>query len=92
MVMLRGHVVVGRVGIHIGGIVVALFFALSYVVSIFTAPLYVALGQMAAAFVFGLALAYVFEKSNSLLSPILAHSLAEATRLGLVFLAVAMTR
>ncbi|MGH6993661.1 MAG: lysostaphin resistance A-like protein, partial [Caulobacteraceae bacterium] len=66
----------GRVDLSLGGIVAALIFALSHW-GYGNAPAALALAQQVYAFGLGLLYAYCFEKSGSLLAPIVAHNLSD---------------
>ncbi|MGH6987197.1 MAG: CPBP family glutamic-type intramembrane protease [Caulobacteraceae bacterium] len=66
----------GRVDLSIGGVVAALIFALSHR-GYGNAPVALALAQQAYAFGLGLLYAFCFEKSGSLLAPIVAHNLSD---------------
>jgi membrane protease YdiL (CAAX protease family) len=67
---------IGRLDLSLGAVVSAIIFALSHW-SYGTAPAVVALGQQIYAFALGLFYAYCFERSGSLLAPILAHNASD---------------
>jgi membrane protease YdiL (CAAX protease family) len=66
----------GRLDLSLGSVAAAMIFALSHW-SYGVAPVAVALGQQVYAFALGLFYAYCFERSGSLLAPILAHNASD---------------
>jgi uncharacterized protein len=100
-VLLRGLLVTylamampGRVsfrGIEMNGagVVVAAFYALAHILNFFFYPFAMTLAQLAYLFVQGVFLAYWFEKSKSLLAPIVGHSVLNVAQQGLIFAMVA---
>ncbi len=82
--MLPGRIGLGRFEMNVAGVVVALLVAFAYAFELFTKPL-LGLGVLFATFVFGVLLAYWFEKSRSLWAPIVGHSMAELVKIALVF-------
>ena len=71
------------------GVVVATLYALAHLGNFFLLPFLMALGQIAYLFAQGILFAYWYEKSGSLLAPIIGHSLSRMIKLGLVFAMVA---
>jgi membrane protease YdiL (CAAX protease family) len=67
------------------GIIVALIFALLHLGSFNTRMWPEALGQQVYAFVLGVLYAYWFEKSKSIVAPILGHNISDATEYALLF-------
>lgn len=71
------------------GVVVAALFAIAHFGSFLTEPLAMALGQEIYAFALGILYAYWFEKSRSLLAPIIGHNVGDVTEYALLFAMVA---
>lgn len=100
-VLLRGLVVTylanampGRVSfrgyeMNGAGVVVAALYAFGHVGNFFLWPFAMALGQIAYIFLQGILFAYWYEKSQSLLAPIIGHSLINVIQQGLIFAMVA---
>jgi uncharacterized protein len=76
-------------GMNGAGLIVAALFALTHLYDFFFHPLAIALGQVVCTFVFGVFFAYWYEKSRSLLAPIVGHSLSNVTEQVLIFAMVA---
>lgn len=74
------------------GVVVAVLFALAHIFNFLTEPFLSALGQQFYAIAIGIFYAYWFEKSRSLLAPIVGHNISNATEYGLIFALVALWR
>jgi membrane protease YdiL (CAAX protease family) len=74
------------------GIVVAAMFALAHVGNFFLRPFLMAFGQLIYAFAIGVVYAYWFEKSKSLLAPIIGHNVGDLTEQILIFVMVAAWR
>ena len=74
------------------GVVVALLFALAHFGSFFVEPVAMALGQQLYAFALGVLYAYWFEKSRSLVAPIIGHNVSDLTEYALIFAMVAAFR
>jgi hypothetical protein len=85
-----GRISLGRYEMSLAGVMVALLFALAHVFDFFTRPFLMALGQQAYAFALGVLYAYWFEKSRSLLAPILGHNVGDVTEYVLIFAMVAV--
>lgn len=71
------------------GVVVAVLYALAHIGNFFLAPLPMALAQVVYAFVQSLFLAYWFEKSGSLLAPIIGRGVTNLVERGALFAMVA---
>ena len=71
------------------GVVVALVFGLGHLLNFAQVPFWILLGQVLEAFVFSLICAYWFEKSRSVLAPIVFHNVWDFTQTGLSYLMVA---
>jgi membrane protease YdiL (CAAX protease family) len=89
MTAIPGRVFFRKYDVSAGGIIVALIFALAHFGSFFTRSLPMALGQMVYAFVLGVFYAYWFEKSKSLLAPIIGHNVSDVVEYILIFAMVA---
>jgi membrane protease YdiL (CAAX protease family) len=74
------------------GVVVAVLFALAHFGDFFVHPFAIALGQLGYAFVLGILYAYWYEKSQSLLAPVIGHNLGNVTEFALIFAMVAAYR
>jgi uncharacterized protein len=90
MATLPGRIALGRYEMSAAGVIVALFFALAHVLDFFTRPFLMALGQQVYAFILGVFYAYWFEKSRSLVAPIVGHNVGDAVEYVLIFAMVAM--
>jgi membrane protease YdiL (CAAX protease family) len=82
----------GRYQVHVGGVIVALLFALAHVTSFFTRPLPVALGQQLYAVALGVVYAYLYERTGSLVAPIVTHSVSDGVEVALEFVLTALGR
>jgi hypothetical protein len=68
------------------GVVVAVIFASGFgLIALITQPVLIAIGQILYVFFGNLVLAYLFEKSGSVLAPIVGHNVALFTWQSLVF-------
>jgi membrane protease YdiL (CAAX protease family) len=85
-ITLRGYSVSGA------GVVVAAIYAASYALSFLNKPFLTAFGQILYAFVLGVVFAYWYERSKSLLAPIIGHNIASFIEQSLVFVMVAAWR
>lgn len=90
MAKFPGRVVFFGYDMHVAGVVVALVFALAHVGNFWIRPFGIALGQQLYAFALGVLYAYWFEKSQSLVAPIIGHNLSDGVEYALVFLMVAL--
>ena len=84
----RGRVRFGRIELGVGGVVAAAIVALGHLPAYFALPVYIAFAQQVLIFVSGVLFAFWFERSRSLLAPILGHNISGAVEMGLIFLMV----
>jgi membrane protease YdiL (CAAX protease family) len=89
--VMPGRVRWGRWDVSVGGIVVAVVFALAHVTSFWTEPLEAAIGQQIYAIALGILYAYFLEKSRSLLAPMLAHNASDFVETALQMLWVGLS-
>ena len=87
VVFVPGRIRVGAVDLPIAGVIVALQFCLAHWRSFIVDPFYMALAQQTYAFVWGLIYVWLMERSRSLVAPIIAHGVGNASEVGLVMLA-----
>lgn len=80
-----GHVRIIRWDVHVAGVIIAVLFALMHLGSFWSGNLIYAIGQQLYAFILGLCYAYFFERSRSLLAPIVAHNLSNGVEFVLLF-------
>jgi len=71
------------------GVVVAALFALAHIGNFFLRPFPMAFGQLFYAFALGVLYAYWYEKSRSLLAPIIGHNVSNVVEYALIFAMVA---
>jgi CAAX protease family protein len=90
MAMVPGRVTVWRYDMSVAGPLVAIFFALAHAADFVTRPFAMAMGQQVYAFALGILYAYWFEKSRSLLAPIIGHNIGDLVEYALIFAMVAM--
>jgi hypothetical protein len=83
-----GRVAFGRLELGVGGVVAAAIVALGHTIFYLAEPVYVAFSQQVLIFVSGVLFAYWFERSKSLLAPVIGHNLAGATEYALIFIMV----
>ena len=81
----KGHVKFFKWDVHVAGVIIAVLFALMHISSFWSGNLIYAIGQQIYAFILGLCYAYFYEKSKSLLSPILAHNLSNGIEFVILF-------
>jgi uncharacterized protein len=81
-----GRVRFWKYEMHVAGVVLALLFALSHLISFWTENLWIALGQQSYAFALGILYAYWREKSGSLLASIIGHNVSDGVEYVLMFL------
>jgi len=86
---LPGRVRVGRYEMSWGGVIVAAIFALAHASSLVLRPSWASFGQQIYAFALGVLYAYWFEKSRSVLAPILGHNASDVVEYGLVLALIA---
>ncbi|HEY1630087.1 MAG TPA: CPBP family intramembrane glutamic endopeptidase [Rhizomicrobium sp.] len=90
MATMPGRIALGRYEMSMAGVIVALIFALAHVFDFVTRPFAMALGQQVYAFALGVLYAYWFEKSRSLLAPIVGHNVGDVVEYAAIFAMVAM--
>ncbi|HTQ14241.1 MAG TPA: CPBP family intramembrane glutamic endopeptidase [Rhizomicrobium sp.] len=83
--MLPGRIVLGPYGVSAGGVIVAALFAMGWLFNFVIQPFGVALGEILCVFLMGLVYAYWFDRSRSLLAPIVGHGIAGAVQVAAVF-------
>ncbi|MBB5064277.1 CPBP family intramembrane glutamic endopeptidase [Granulicella mallensis] len=81
-----GRIRCGEFDMHVGGVILALLFALAHITSFWQGNVWLAIGQQSYGFVLGIVYAYWREKSGSLLAPILGHNISDGTEYALMFL------
>jgi len=79
-----------RYEISWAGVIVALIFALAHITTIINNPSWAAFGQQLYAFALGVLYAYWFEKSRSVLAPVIGHNVSDLTEYAILFTLVAM--
>jgi membrane protease YdiL (CAAX protease family) len=84
----QGHIRFFKWDIHVAGVIIAVLFALAHVGTFWSGNLIYAVGQQIYGLFAGLALAYLFEKSKSLLAPIIFHNVANGLEISAVFILV----
>ncbi|HEY4943162.1 MAG TPA: CPBP family intramembrane glutamic endopeptidase [Rhizomicrobium sp.] len=87
-----GKLRLGGFGMSWGGAIVALIFALAHAANFTSRPFFEALGQQLYAFALGILYAYWFEKSRSVLAPIVGHNAGDFVEYAIVFALVVMWR
>lgn len=90
MTTLPGRISFLRYEMSAAGVIVAFLFALAHFGNFFVHPFLMALGQQVYAFALGIFYAYWFEKSKSLLAPIVGHNIGDVTEYILIFAMVAV--
>jgi len=89
-VMMPARVRLGRFEMYAAGIVVSLIFALAHIANFWLRPWPLALGQQVYAFALGVLYAYWFEKSRSVLAPIIGHNISDVSETALQLAWVAL--
>jgi membrane protease YdiL (CAAX protease family) len=72
------------------GVIVAAIFAFAHIGSFLTRPSFAAAGQQVYAFALGILYAYWFEKSRSVVAPIVGHNVSDVVEYAICFLLIAM--
>jgi membrane protease YdiL (CAAX protease family) len=85
-----GKIRVGRYDMSWGGVIVALIFALAHATNFINHPAWAAAGQQVYAFALGILYAYWFEKSRSVIAPIVGHNVSDVVETGICFVLIAM--
>jgi uncharacterized protein len=89
---LSGRVRFWRYDISVAGVIVAVLFCLAHLGSFWTRPLWMAAGQQVYAFVLAILYTYFYEKSGSLLAPIIGHNVGNVIEYALAFVMAALWR
>jgi membrane protease YdiL (CAAX protease family) len=84
----NSHIKFVKWDVHVAGVIVAVLFALMHISSFWSGNLIYAIGQQLYAFILGLCYAYLYEKSQSLLSPIVAHNFSNGVEFIILFLLI----
>ncbi len=84
----NSRVRLGGYDMHAAGVIIAVLFALAHLPSFWTRPLFEAAGQQLYAFALAILYAYWYEKSGSLVAPILGHNLGNTVEYILAFVMV----
>lgn len=85
-----GKFTLGRYSMSWAGIVVAAIFAFAHLASFFTRPSFAAAGQQLYAFALGVLYAYWFEKSRSVVAPIIGHNVSDVVEYAICFALIAL--
>jgi len=80
----------GRFEMGWAGVIVAAVFAFAHIASFFTRPSFAAAGQQLYAFALGVLYAYWFEKSRSVVAPIIGHNVGDVVEYAICFALIAM--
>jgi uncharacterized protein len=86
VVLVPGRIRAGRFGIPVAAVIVALLFGLAHWKSFQVDPFHMAMAQQLYAFTWGLIYVWLMERSRSLLAPIVAHGIGNASEVGIVML------
>ncbi|WP_460478043.1 lysostaphin resistance A-like protein [Bowmanella dokdonensis] len=86
VVLIPGRIRFLSVDLPVAAFVVGLLFAVAHYHSFLVDPLHLAIAQQLYAFVWCLIYVWLMERSGSLLAPIIAHGIGNATEVGLVIL------
>jgi membrane protease YdiL (CAAX protease family) len=81
---------VGRYSMSWAGVIVAAIFAFAHIASFFTRPSFAAAGQQLYAFALGILYAYWFEKSRSVVAPIIGHNVSDVVEYAICFALIAL--
>jgi len=85
-----GKFSVGRYSMSWAGVIVAAIFAFAHIASFVTRPSFAAAGQQLYAFALGVLYAYWFEKSRSVVAPIIGHNVSDVVEYALCFALIAL--
>lgn len=88
MTKFSGHVRFFKWDVHVAGVIIAGLFALMHISTFWSGNLIYAIGQQIYAFILGLCYAYFFEKSRSLLSPIISHNISNGVEYVILFILI----
>jgi hypothetical protein len=89
---LPGKLRLGRFEMSWAGVIVAAIFALAHAANFLTRPSWAAGGQQVYAFALGVLYAYWFEKSRSVVAPIVGHNVSDVTEYAICFALMALWR
>jgi hypothetical protein len=92
MTAIPGRYGLGRYAMSAGGVVVAAIMALEYLFNFIIHPWYIAAAQVLCVFALGVLFAYWFEKSKSLLAPVIGQNVSAFTKYALIFAMVSAWR
>jgi hypothetical protein len=87
-----GKLRLGRYDMSWAGVIVAAIFAFAHIASFITRPSLAAFGQQLYAFALGVLYAYWFEKSRSVVAPIVGHNVSDVTEYAICFALIALWR
>jgi membrane protease YdiL (CAAX protease family) len=90
MAAMPGKLTLGRFSMSWAGVIVAAIFALAHVTSFITRPSFAAAGQQLYAFALGVLYAYWFEKSRSVVAPIIGHNVSDVVEYAICFALIAL--
>ncbi len=88
--MMPGKLRLGAYSMSWAGILVAAIFALAHIGSFVTRPSWAAAGQQVYAFALGVLYAYWFEKSRSVVAPIVGHNVGDVVEYAICFVLIAL--
>jgi hypothetical protein len=92
MAALPAKVRLARYEMSWAGVIVAAIFAFAHVATFVTHPSYTAAGQQLYAFALGILYAYWFEKSRSVVAPIIGHNVSDLVEYVICFTLIALWR
>ena len=87
-----GQFRLGRFTMSWAGVIVAALFALAHAANFLTRPSWAAAGQQVYAFALGVLYAYWFEKSRSVVAPIIGHNVSDLSEYAICFALIALWR
>lgn len=90
MAAMPAKLTVGRYSMSWAGIIVAAIFAFAHIASFFTRPSFAAAGQQLYAFALGILYAYWFEKSRSVVAPMVGHNVSDVVEYAICFALIAL--
>ena len=80
----------GRYSMSWAGIIVAAVFAFAHIGNLFAHPSFAAAGQQVYAFALGILYAYWFEKSRSVVAPVVGHNVSDVVEYAICFVLIAI--
>ena len=90
MAAMPAKATIGRYSLSWAGVIVAAIFAFAHIASFFTRPSFAAAGQQVYAFALGVLYAYWFEKSRSVVAPIIGHNVGDVVEYVICFVLIAL--